>query len=291
MRRWVVLMAVFFLLLASLSACASALDDNVDSNNNDYGSPGPDASDSSNTGNKADDSALDDDRSSTSDSSRSAGTGDQDQNRLNNQTVDQDQVQDQTQDRDQIEDQDRLNNTTDEESPDRTQNQTRTLDATELHDQIQDRIRQLDQDQLNLSEDRRKVLNQYNNESAFVYTLQNQSDQFGDVGPQLSQYAMQLNISLQTEIQVQERMQSRSSVVRFFVGGDEVAAGELEQETLRTQQRIQEMNQLIQQCSCDPQVRALLQDQLQQMEQQQVQLRQQAQMELQDKGLIGWLWK
>jgi hypothetical protein len=51
------------------------------------------------------------------------------------------------------------------------------------------------------------------------------------------------------------------------------------------------MNKLIEECSFDPPVKALLQNQLQQMEQQQIQLRQWAHGELQDKGLLGWIWK
>jgi hypothetical protein len=69
----------------------------------------------------------------------------------------------------------------------------------------------------------------------------------------------------------QERIQNRSSFVRFFVGGDEVAARELEQEINRTQGRIQEFQQLIQRYTCDAQVKALFQEQLQQMQQRQQQ--------------------
>jgi hypothetical protein len=222
---------------------------------------------SDNGGSNNDVSGSPDSGTSMSSSNLSKGDQIQDQNRLYNQT--QDQIQDQ----------------------DRLQNQTRVLNATELHDQIQERARELDRDQMNLSRDRQQLLNQYNNESAFVYILQNQSDQFGSIGPQLSQYAMQINTSIQVEIQAQERIQSRNAVVRFFMGGDEVAAGELQQETLRNRQQIQEMQQVIEQCSCDPQVRLLLQNQLQQMEQQQTELQQRAQQELQDKGLLGWIWK
>jgi hypothetical protein len=102
---------------------------------------------------------------------------------------------------------------------------------------------------------------------------------------------MRLNNSLRAEIQAQEHIQSRNAVVLLFTGGDKVVANELKQDTLRTQQQIQEMQQLIQQCSCDPQVRTLLQDQLPQMQQQQEQVQQLGQNELQDKRLIGGLWK
>jgi hypothetical protein len=260
MRNGFVLIVAIMVLLVPISVCANA-SDNGGSNNDVSGSP--------------------DSGTSMSFSNLSKGDQIQDQDRLYNQT------------QDQIQDQDRLYNQTQDQIQDqnRLQNQTRVLNATELHDQIQERARELDRDQMNLSRDRQQLLNQYNNESAFVYILQNQSDQFGSIGPQLSQYAMQINTSIQVETQAQERIQSRNAVVRFFMGGDEVAAGELQQETLRNRQQIHEMQLLIEQCSCDPQVRLLLQNQLQQMEQQQTELQQRAQQELQDKGLLGWIWK
>jgi hypothetical protein len=216
-------------------------------------------------------------------SSNTTGSGNGDQNR--------DQSQDQLSNQTQIKDQDQVHNQTVDQSQDQLQNRTREINQTELHDQIQEQMQQLDQQQLNLSTNQRVVYLQYNNVSAFVHILQNNSDQFGGIGPQVSQYAMQFNNSIQAEIQIQERIQTRNAIVRFFVGGDEVAAGELEQQVNQTQARIQEFQQLIQQCTCDPQVKELLQEQLQQMQQQQLQIHVLAQNELQDKGLFGWLWK
>jgi hypothetical protein len=208
---------------------------------------------------------------------------------VQNQTRDpaQDQLQNQTLEQSK----DQLRNQTADQSRDQLHNQTRALNHTELHDQIQQRIQQLDRQQLNLSSNQRVVNQQYNNVSAFVHILLNDSDQFGGIGPQVSQYAIQFNNSIQAEIQAQERIQNRNTIVRFFAGGDEVAAGELEQQVNQTRLRIQEFQQLIQQCTCDPQVKELLQEQLQQMEQQQLQIRALAQQEIQDKGLFGWLWK
>ena len=66
----------------------------------------------------------------------------------------------------------------------------------------------------------------------------------------------------------------------------------LEQESIRNQERIQEMQQLITQCQdCDASVKEMLQEQLQEMEQTQTRLQQVAQNEKQDRGIFGWLWK
>jgi hypothetical protein len=220
---------------------------------------------------------------------------------LHTQDQTRDQDRDRTEDPDPTQDrdcdvlQDQIRDQVQEQSCDQegnsTQNQTRMNNVTSLQEQIQERIQAQEREQANLSTDLQPVLNRYAGANAFVYTIQHQSEQLGGIGPQASQIAMQLNNSLQIEAQAQKTLENRHVFMRALFGGDEAAAGVLQQESDRNQQRIQEMNQLIQQCSCDPQVRALLQDQLQQMEQQQVQLRQLAQGELQDKGLLGWIWK
>ena len=110
-----------------------------------------------------------------------------------------------------------------------------------------------------------------------------------DAGPQVSDYARQFNNSLQVQLQAEERIGNRNGIVRFFSGGDAEAAGTLEQETIRNQERIQAMNQLINQCQdCDGQVKEMLQEQLQNMEMEQTRLLQLAQREKQDKGIFGW---
>jgi hypothetical protein len=273
-KRWVVLIVAVILMVTPLSAGASSVEDGSGSDDHVGGS------DSSASGADDSPSPVSGDRNLSQD--RLLNITD---DHLSNQTRDQDSLENQTRDQNQ------LYNTTIDGSQDRLQNQTRLLNETELHDQIQERVRELDRDQVNLSTSNQEVVAQYTNASAFVYTLQNQSDQFDGLGPQISQYAMQINTSLQDEIQAQERIQNRNSIVRFFAGGDEVAAGDLQRQAASVQQQIQEMEQLIQQCSCDSEVKTLLQNELQQMQQQQTQLQQIAQKDLQDKGLIGWLWK
>ncbi|MDD1675348.1 MAG: hypothetical protein LUQ17_01520 [Methanomicrobiales archaeon] len=167
-----------------------------------------------------------------------------------------------------------------------------SLDENELHDLIQEREQELEREHMDLSSDDRYLQGQYSNMSAFVYVLHNESERFRGIGPQVSQYATQFNSSLQAQILAQERIQRRDSITRFFVGGDEVAAADLEREITQNQLRIQEMRLLVQQCStCTPQVVAALENQLQEMEREEMQLLQLAQREKQNKGLFGWLWK
>ncbi len=224
-----------------------------------------------------------------------------------------DQEQNQEQIRDPL--QDPIQNQTREQSENRTQNRTqeqleeqdriqeqerlRIQNVTELQEQIQERKQEQEQIQAQLPADQQRVLARYSNVSAFVHILQNESrtrallgEGPNGIGPQVSEYAREFNNSLQAQIQAEERIANRNAVIRLFAGGDKEAAGILKQETIQNQERIQQMQQLITQCQeCDPQLRALLQTELQQMELQQTRLQQLAQTERQDRGLFGWLWK
>ena len=205
------------------------------------------------------------------------------QNLIQNKTPDQERAWNRTQD--QLNEQARL------------QNQTRAINVTILHQQIQERKQA--QEQAGLPAGQQRVTARYSNVSAFVHILLNESQNnalFGEgaggIGSQVSEYARQFNNSLRAQIQAEERIENRNAVVRFFAGGDQAAAGTLEQETVRNQERIREMQQLITQCQdCDAQIMELLQAQLQEMEGVQTRLQLLAAKEKQDRVIFGWLRK
>jgi hypothetical protein len=60
---------------------------------------------------------------------------------------------------------------------------------------------------------------------------------------------------------------------------------------IQNRERIQELHRLVQECDCNEDVRALVQEQIQNMEQEQTRLQELAQNEKEAKGLFGWLWK
>jgi hypothetical protein len=228
---------------------------------------------------------------------------------IRNQTVIEEQVRNRTQD--QIQDrQTPIRNQTviEEQARNRTQdqiqdrqtpirNQTRAINITFLQQQLQEQ-KQVEE-QAGLPADQQRVVARYRNVSAFVHFLLNETgsnalldEGTGGIGPQIYEYAREFNNSLQAQIQAEERIENRNTLVRFFIGGDESAAATLEQETARNQERIQEIQQLIVQCQdCDVQVKEMLQNQLQEMERVQIRLSQLAQNEKQDKGIFGWLLK
>ena len=112
------------------------------------------------------------------------------------------------------------------------------------------------------------------------------------IGKNVSAVAREFNNSIQATVRSEEKVRERSGIGRFLFGGDEKAAGELEQQAIQNQQRIMQMQQLVLQCSdCEPGVQAMLQEQLGNMAQEQTRLMQLAQDEKKDKGIFGWLWK
>ena len=77
----------------------------------------------------------------------------------------------------------------------------------------------------------------------------------------------------------------------MLFGGDLSAAGMLIQYTDQNQQRIQQIQQLIANCSdCDPQVRTILEEQVQVLSQEQNRLITIGQEEQVNRGLLGWLF-
>lgn len=169
--------------------------------------------------------------------------------------------------------------------------QLKVRNASELRQVIQERQQVMNQEMQNLREQEQNIYQNQNRVRLAVHALLAMENLTGGIGRNVSQIARQFNNSVQATIRAEERIQMRNMVLRFLFGGDEVAAGEIEQEVIQNQQRIQHLRQLMNQCDCEEQVRAMLQEQIQNMEQEQTRLQQLAQNEKKSKGLFGWLWK
>jgi hypothetical protein len=169
--------------------------------------------------------------------------------------------------------------------------EVRAQNVSELHEMVEQRKQEMNQDIQALKEHQQLVYQNQNKVRLAVHSLLAMEELVGGIGPQVSQIAEGFNMSVQATIRAEERIQSRSGFVRFFAGGDDEAAQEIKQQVIQNQERIQQLQQLSGECDCDEEVRALLQEQIQNMEQEQTRLQQLAQAELTDKGLFGWLWK
>jgi len=169
--------------------------------------------------------------------------------------------------------------------------EVRVQNASELHEVVEQREREMNQEIQELEEHQQLVYQNQNKVRLAVQSLLAAEELIGGVGTQVSQIAEEINTSVQVTIQAEERIQARNTIVRFFAGGDEGAAQEIEQQVIQNQERIQQLQQLQEECDCDEQVRAILQEQIQNMDHEQTRLQQLALNELNDKGLFGWLWK
>ncbi len=101
----------------------------------------------------------------------------------------------------------------------------------------------------------------------------------------------ELRESLNTTTQAEIRIKERNQVIRFFIGGNDSAARQILRELEQNQDRIREMQQLIDQCNCSQDIQDLLREKLRETEQEQARLRTLAQQEIDDTGLVGWIWE
>lgn len=124
-----------------------------------------------------------------------------------------------------------------------------------------------------------------------VETMQATATMFGKSEANISKVSNEIMNSFEITTRAEERIRGRSGLVKFFAGGDNEAAGLIAQEIVRNENRIRELNRLIEDSDFDPQTKALLQEQVQNIEQEQLRLKLLAEEELNNKGILGWLWK
>jgi len=124
-----------------------------------------------------------------------------------------------------------------------------------------------------------------------VHTLLAMENITGGIGPQVSAIARDFNNSARNTWQLEERIQNRDAISRFFFGGDQVSAAELANMTAENQNRIRQIEQLMNSEQLDAETRAMLEEQLQIMQQENTRLGQVASTETQSHGLLGWFGK
>ena len=161
----------------------------------------------------------------------------------------------------------------------------------ELKQSMQQKQQQLNSESQGLGEKKQQMMQNQNQVRVAAQTLSQMENMMGEIGKQVSEIAKNFDNSVQATIKAEEKIQTRSGFARFFVGGDKKAAEDLESEVTPNQQRIQELKQLKEQADCDEEVKAMMQEQIQNMEQEQQRLQELAQKEKKSKGLFGWLWK
>jgi len=123
-----------------------------------------------------------------------------------------------------------------------------------------------------------------------VHALLAAEDLVGGIGPEVSRIAGEFNDSMKKTIAAETKIQDRNGIVKFFFGGDKEATEDILQETTGNQMKLQELKNLHQECDCDPEVKDIIMEQVQNLEQEQNRLGQLAQAEKSSKGIFGWLF-
>lgn len=159
----------------------------------------------------------------------------------------------------------------------------------ELRTILQQREQQMVQELEGVGSGERNVLQNQNQVRLAVHAMLGMEDLAGNRGQQIAAVARQFNNSVQATIQAEEKIQNRGFFSRLFAGGDKEAAEEIESEVNQNQQRITNLKRYQQECDCGSEVKAMLQEQIQNLEQEQNRLGELAQNEKQNRGLFGWL--
>jgi hypothetical protein len=135
--------------------------------------------------------------------------------------------------------------------------------------------------------DRERVKNE-NEVRLAVHTLLEMEGLGGGIGRNVSEIAREFNNSASSARTFEDRIQSRNAITRLFFGGDRDAARELANLTVQNKARITELQQMISSTTLDPEVKALMEDQLRIMEKEQERLEQVSKREQEDRGFFGW---
>ena len=201
----------------------------------------------------------------------------------------------QTQNQIQNQEQERINEQTGESNgglvEEQAHQQTRASNTEQLKEMIANKKQEMSQEVQGIKDEKEQKVHQNQNKvREAVHMLLASETLVGGIGSEVSKIAREFNNSVEKTIQAETKIQNRNSIVKFFFGGDKEATEEILQETNRNQEKIQQLKNLHQECDCDPEVKNILQEQIQNLEQEQNRLGQLAQEEKSNKGIFGWLF-
>lgn len=178
---------------------------------------------------------------------------------------------------------------------DQDQTQGRTNVDTAAESVSADLIRQRDRDlflqqvslqEQNLTRDQDRI---HATVDVALYAISGSKNVTGSSGSGLARLGMEVNNSRAAVFEAEQRIQTRNPISRMLFGGDQEAAGLLIRAADQNRQHIQEMEQLVSNCTdCDPQVQGLLEQQLTILSQEQNRITAIGQQEQSEKGLFAW---
>ncbi len=161
--------------------------------------------------------------------------------------------------------------------------------VTALRAQIQAE-RQTDQAQIaNLTAVQREhLMNGYDVQIA-AHSLMAMENLTGEIGPRVVGIAEEINASESNITPLEQRIENGNSLFRFMFGGDKAAANQIDDQVALNQQRIQTLEQLMQNSTLQPDVEQAMQEQITVLQQEQDRLANLTATERNTTGLFWWI--
>ena len=144
---------------------------------------------------------------------------------------------------------------------------------------------------INLNENQKLIFENQNKVRNAAYSLLSMESLLPSVGIIVSNIAKELNNSVQTTINAEEKIKERNSFAYFLVGGDLNSAKIIESEIIFNQQRISDLKELSSRCGCAEQIKNIFDEQIQIIENEESRLREIANYEKNNSGLFGWIFR
>jgi len=161
--------------------------------------------------------------------------------------------------------------------------------VTALRAQIQAE-RRTDQAQIaNLTAVQREhLMNGYDVQIA-AHSLMAMENLTGEIGPRVVGIAEEINASESNITPLEQRIENGNSLFRFMFGGDKAAANQIDDQVALNQQRIQTLEQLMQNSTLQPDVEQAMQEQIMMLQQEQDRLANLTATERNTTGLFWWI--
>lgn len=159
--------------------------------------------------------------------------------------------------------------------------------VNELKQMIQNNEEKLNEETLFINNNQKVIYENQNKVRNVIYSLLSMESLIPSVGILVSDIARQLNISVQKIIIAEEKIQKRNFLVRFFVGGDEKSANEIETELKLNEKRISDLEELKLRCECSEEIQYIFNEQIQILKDEQNRLQRLIDSEKSSNGLFG----
>lgn len=172
------------------------------------------------------------------------------------------------------------------------QNKSQKLEQVEQ--KVQQKMRKIDQKLENLTGQKKAIHRRQNKVRESVHTLLQLKKQGmiqGGIGKNVSRIARNFSNSVNETIQAETEIENGSRFRRFFLGAskeDQRAARNLTQNRERNRKRIQELNQIKEQCNCSNETKEVMEAEIQDIEKEQKRLKKIAD-KGKSRGLFGWI--